>query len=235
MSPATLRRTRPRRSAGAARAKADLDRVSFSQQYIATIRGCLDALDLEAVAHVLEALERAWTADARIFLVGNGGSAATASHMANDLSKTVRQGNPGRRRGFRAIALTDNVPLLTAWANDDSYAEVFAGQLQSLAQPGDVLIVVSGSGNSPNVLRAVEDARDASMLVIGFLGRGGGRLKALVDISVIVPHDAYGPIEDIHLVLNHLITSYFCQWLGRHHRLACAGKKGTVGGRPEEP
>jgi D-sedoheptulose 7-phosphate isomerase len=182
--------------------------AAFAQQYLDGVCGVLRELPLGEIARMLEVLDGAWRDRRQIFVAGNGGSAATASHMANDLAKTVTGGDPSRR-GFRAIALTDNVPLLMAWANDVGFEEVFVGQLRPLAQRGDVLIVLSGSGHSTNVVRAVEWARAQGLTTIGLLGRDGGALAPLVDLAVIVPADAYGPIEDAHLVLNHLIMTYF--------------------------
>ena len=184
----------------------------FAQQYIEELCEVLRGVPVHTVVQVMELLEKTLAEDRQVFVAGNGGSAATASHIANDLCKTVTGSNP-IQKGFRAIALTDNVPLLTAWANDVGYEEVFAGQLRSLAQPGDVLILVSGSGNSMNLVRAAQRARDTGLVIIGLLGKGGGQLKPLVDVAVVVPADEYGPIEDVHLALNHLITAYFRNWV----------------------
>ena len=202
------------------------DRAAFAQRYLNTLRDVLFALPLSDLVRVLDVLETAFAQRRQVFLAGNGGSAATASHMANDLSKTVG-GSGTSQRGFRAIALTDNVPLLAAWANDVGFEEVFVGQLRPLAQAGDVLIVLSGSGRSMNVVRAVEWAKQNGMITIGLLGKDGGLLRALVDISVIVPADAYGPIEDTHLILNHLITAYFQQQLEQRHNDALRETKQT--------
>src|SRR3954452_2337159 len=121
-----------------------------------------------------------------VFVVGNGGSAATASHFACDLGKGTRRDGPPT---FHVISLTDNVPLLTAWANDSGYEHVFSEQLTALAQPGDLLVAISASGNSPNVIAAVDAARASGMGVVGLSGRSGGRLGRLVDVVVNVPSD----------------------------------------------
>jgi D-sedoheptulose 7-phosphate isomerase len=186
--------------------------AAFARQYVDELCDVLRSVPVHAVVQVLEILEKALMEDHQVFIAGNGGSAATASHIANDLCKTVINSNPSQK-GFRAIALTDNVPLLTAWANDVGYEEIFAGQLRSLAKPGDVLIVVSGSGNSVNVIRAAKVARDMGLVIIGLLGRDGGQLQPLVDAAVVVPAEEYGLIEDAHLAVNHLITAYFRNWL----------------------
>ncbi len=135
-----------------------------------------------------------------IFVLGNGGSAATASHLACDLGKGTR--TPGVPP-FRVVALTDNVPLLTAWANDTSYESVFAEQLATLVQPGDVVVAISASGNSPNVLAAVETAREMRATSVALTGETGGRLAALADVAVRVPGGPIELVEDAHLVIAH--------------------------------
>lgn len=160
----------------------------------------LSRADLNAVA---EALLAAWRARRQVFIMGNGGSAATASHMMNDLNKYASV--PGRPR-FRALALTDNVPLLTAVGNDQSYAEIFVEPLMNLLQPGDTVILISASGNSPNVVAAAEYARAQGAVLIGFCGQPGGKLAQLVDHKVIIPSDRIGQQEDGHLILNHALA-----------------------------
>ena len=186
------------------------DRERFSLDYVETLCDVLRDLPMKDLTLALRLLERAFTERRQIFIAGNGGSAATASHMANDLAKGIAEVGG---RGFRAIALSDNVPLITAIANDKSYDEIFAYQLSTLGQAGDVLIVISGSGNSANIVRAVEVAQHMQITTIALLGMGGGRAAKMADISVIVPSDDYGPIEDIHMVLDHLFTAYLCHWL----------------------
>lgn len=182
------------------------DRLDFAKAYVNNLSRVLRELALDKLVPVFEILEEAYTERRQVFLAGNGGSAATALHMANDLMKGVaKKGGCG----FRAIALSDNVSTITAIANDESYDEIFAGQLMVLAQPADVLIVFSASGNSPNIIRAAEVARRTQLTTIGFLGMGGGRVASLVDIAVVVPAKDYGPIEDVHMMLDHLVTAYF--------------------------
>ncbi|HXP93536.1 MAG TPA: SIS domain-containing protein, partial [Candidatus Binatia bacterium] len=134
----------------------------------------------------------------------NGGSASTASHMMNDLMKFTSI--DGCRR-FRAVALTDNVPLITALGNDLEYADVFIEQLKNLLLPGDALIAISGSGNSPNIIKAVEYAKTVGAISIGLAGRPGGKLAQIADHKVVVPADRIGQQEDGHLVLNHVIAT----------------------------
>jgi D-sedoheptulose 7-phosphate isomerase len=163
----------------------------------------LAELSQAEIAGAHRALLEAWRARRHVFLLGNGGSAATASHLANDLSKaTSIEGRPR----FRAIALTDNVPLITAWGNDSTYDDVFREQLVGLMDPGDLVLAISASGNSPNVIRAVEYARQHHGVTIGWTGRTGGKLRHLVDHCVSVDTDDVGQIENAHMVLVHLFT-----------------------------
>jgi D-sedoheptulose 7-phosphate isomerase len=135
-----------------------------------------------------------------IFVLGNGGSAATASHLACDLAKNIRVEGFAP---FRAVALTDNAPMLTAWANDNGYDTVFAEQLAALVRSGDVVVAISASGNSSNVLAAVEQAREAGATTLALSGRSGGRLRALSDVAVLVPSDSIELVEDAHLAIAH--------------------------------
>ena len=183
-------------------------RTAFAKRYVDDLAKVLADLPIDAIGRAMELLESAHESGRRVFIVGNGGSAATASHMANDLVWGLAQlGKPV----FRAMALSDNVALITAISNDRSYAEVFALQLEALADKGDVLVAISGSGNSANVVRAAEVAKEKGMRIIGFLGMGGGKLAKMVDIPILVPSSDYGPIEDIHMMLDHLMIGYFRQ------------------------
>ena len=177
--------------------------MELIDRYLSELEEVIHNLSRDEISAVAEALLEAWRARRHIFIVGNGGSAATASHMMNDLNKFASV--PGRPR-FRAIALTDNVPLLTAVGNDQSYAEVFVEPLRNLLDPGDTLIAISASGNSPNVVQAVEYARSQGARVIGFCGRPGGRLAELADLKVIVPSDRIGQQEDGHMILDHVLS-----------------------------
>jgi D-sedoheptulose 7-phosphate isomerase len=148
------------------------------------------------------ALMRAYESGRTVFLFGNGGSAALASHFACDLGKGTING-AGQR--FRVLALTDNVPLITAWANDAQYEDVFAEQLVNFVRPDDIALAISGSGNSPNVLKALKAARDASAFTIGLTGFQGGCMRDLCDLCMIVPSDNMQIIEDLHLSVTHAI------------------------------
>jgi D-sedoheptulose 7-phosphate isomerase len=169
-------------------------------------------LPFDAIEQAIQELLRSYERGKRIFLFGNGGSAALASHFACDLGKgTILGGNCKKR--FRVLALTDNLPLMTAWANDSGYESVFAEQLRNLVAPGDIALAISGSGNSPNVLRALEVARDAGAFNIGLTGFRGGLMKRLCDLCIIIPSENMQIIEDLHLSVAHAIFSVIRQRL----------------------
>jgi len=186
----------------------------FAKDYIHGLKQVLDRLPLNEVDGVIRAIEEARDGQRQIFIIGNGGSAATASHMMNDLCKGTlgHKGDaPGPR--LRVMALTDNVSLMTAWANDVDYSRVFSEPLKNLAQRGDVLLAISASGNSPNIIAAVEAAKQIGVKVIGLAGFGGGKLATLADVSFVVPSAGYGPVEDAHMILDHIITGYLYEKL----------------------
>jgi D-sedoheptulose 7-phosphate isomerase len=180
------------------------------QQYLSELKNTLDTLDLAAVQKAREWVGQTRNQGQQLFLCGNGGSAATASHLANDLGKGASYGRPADHR-FRVVALTDNVPWMTALANDVGYEAVFAEQLRNLGQKGDLLIAISGSGNSPNVLNAVKAAREQGMRSVGWCGFGGGKLAGLVDLPVVVGSHHMGRVEDVHAIMMHLICYYFME------------------------
>jgi len=170
--------------------------------YIEELKSALDALPVQTIRDAVEAILESYGRGGTIFVAGNGGSASTSSHFACDLGKgTAVEGKPR----LRVISLADNLSLLTAWANDVSYEAIFAEQLKNLMRPGDLLIAISASGNSPNVLRATEYAHQLGCKVIGLTGFGGGRLAKSADIAIVVESDRYGPVEDVHLVLDHIM------------------------------
>jgi D-sedoheptulose 7-phosphate isomerase len=180
------------------------------------------SVDRHAVRAVVDRLFASWRERKTTFIIGNGGSAATASHMMNDLLKCTLV--PGQER-FRAIALTDNVPTMTAFANDQSYEDIFVEPLMALLSPADVVIALSGSGNSPNVLRAIAYAKEAGAFTIGLCGESGGKLGALADLSVRIPAAKSGQQEDGHLILNHTIA------LALHERIAAFAVEASVPAR----
>jgi D-sedoheptulose 7-phosphate isomerase len=174
------------------------------EDHINDVRRVLSEIPSEAVERVVEVILDAHRQMRHVYIIGNGGSASTASHFACDLSKaTIVEG----QRRLRVTSLTDNMALLTAWANDSSYEMVFAEQLSSLLNPGDVVIAISASGNSPNLLAAMEVARTRGATTVGLIGFTGGSLKHGVDVAVHVPSQSYGVVEDCHLVLEHAITA----------------------------
>jgi D-sedoheptulose 7-phosphate isomerase len=179
---------------------------SFAEGYIGQHHLLVAEIDLDAVSRVVERLAAARESRATIFIAGNGGSAATASHWANDLGKATRA--PGRFP-IRVLSLSDNVSWFTALANDEGYERVFSGQLENLAKPGDVLIVISASGNSPNLVNAVSVAHELGVSTIGLLGFAGGILRSLVDECVLIASEdgLYGPVESVHLMVCHLVTA----------------------------
>ena len=172
--------------------------------YTATLQDVLNRLPAGDIARTADAILEAGERGSTIFILGNGGSAATASHFACDLAKGTQK--PGHT-SFRVIALTDNVPLITAWGNDTSYDRIFAEQLRPLVRPDDLVIGISGSGNSPNVLEAMRVAREAGARTIGWTGFRGGKLHVMVDQCVIVPSDSMEQIEDVHLIMEHAVCT----------------------------
>lgn len=173
--------------------------------HIAELREALSALDTADVSDAGRQLLDCYTRGATLYLVGNGGSAATASHFACDLSKGTRL--PGVSR-FRAVALTDNVPLMTAWGNDASFDQVFAEQLIPLVRPGDLLLAISASGSSPNVLEAVRAAQNGGATTMAWTGPTGGAAAELADIVIRVPATTIEQVEDVHMVLAHALTVF---------------------------
>jgi len=167
----------------------------------------LSRLNYDNVGKIIDCFSEARNRGSTIFFIGNGGSAATASHFAQDL------GEVGRKSGnkhFRTLSLTDNVPFITAMGNDYGYEKIFTGQLDNLFKKDDILVAISASGNSPNVIEAVKLVKSLGGITIGFVGFDGGRLKTLCDFVVHVEANKgeYGPVEDIHLIIDHMITSY---------------------------
>jgi phosphoheptose isomerase len=186
----------------------DKNRTAFVADYINRINRILtDMVDSDLAEHVNKVVEILLSARAEnktVYIMGNGGSASTASHFVGDLSKgTIVEGFPR----FRVVALTDNIPNLLAWGNDSCYEDIFIEQLKNLLNPGDVVIGISGSGNSENVIRAIQFANDHGAVTIGWSGFKGGKLKDIAQIPLVVPSHYMQRIEDIHLLLEHLITS----------------------------
>jgi D-sedoheptulose 7-phosphate isomerase len=181
--------------------------------YLERVRDLLGGL-AEPSERLIETLFEAFEEERTIFLVGNGGSASAASHFGQDLAKGTLSSMRAKRR-FRVIPLTDNVGFITALANDEGYESIFEQQLRGLARRGDLLVAISGSGNSPNVLRAVEYGRSIGMKTIGVTGFDGGKLRALADVSVHVPIEDMGMTEALHGVVFHLAMAQLRTKLAR--------------------
>lgn len=172
------------------------------EMYLESEIRTLQALDMEAVNQALNLLTEAFENGNTVYVFGNGGSAATASHFQNDFNKGVSEHT---EKKFRFCCLNDNIPTVMAIANDIGYGEVFRFQLRGRLQPGDLVMAISGSGNSENILNAVEYAKEQGNQVIGLTGFRGGRLKELSDISLHAPVESMQITEDVHLIFNHLM------------------------------
>jgi D-sedoheptulose 7-phosphate isomerase len=177
--------------------------VDFAEGYLSYLSQVFARIDRDAIALFVQALERARAEGATVFFCGNGGSAATASHFQNDLTRW-------RTDPMKVVSLTDNVAVITALGNDYGYDRIFVMQLEPLLSEGDVVVAISASGNSPNVVQAIEFANERKAVTVGLTGFDGGRLGELCEIHVHVPsaRGEYGPVEDAHMVLDHLVMSY---------------------------
>ena len=186
----------------------------YFRGYCKYVSELLCDLDFQAIVKVAQLILEKSKDGQTIFLVGNGGSAATASHFATDLTLCSQ---PEDSIHFRAISLTDSMPIITALANDRGYKEIFTGQMRNLFHKDDMLIAISGSGNSPNVVAAARLAKELGGVTVGVVGFDGGELAQICDYNVHVSTNKgeYGPVEDIHLMLDHMITSYLRMKLER--------------------
>jgi D-sedoheptulose 7-phosphate isomerase len=180
--------------------------ATLADDYVARLRTALDSLSRDELTELGEILNRAYRNGKQVFTVGNGGSSSLASHMAADLAKNTIGSN---MRRFRIMSLNENAAIVTALANDLGYENVFSEQLTNLIRAGDVLIVVSASGNSPNIIKAINYARAQSAEVVGLLGFDGGKAGELADLAIIVPSWDYGIVEDVHLIINHILVEHF--------------------------
>lgn len=182
--------------------------MNFPAAYKAACLRALETLDLEKVAEAIGWFEEARASGRQIFVCGNGGSASTASHFVCDM---VKGASFERTPRFRIMALTDSLPTITAYANDVSYEAVFVEPLRNFARPGDLVMAISGSGNSPNVIRAVEYANAIGCKTLALTGRDGGKLGPLAQLNIQVAHPHMGRIEDVHLIVCHMIAYYFME------------------------
>jgi len=182
--------------------------MNFADQYKTELLTTLDRIDTAAVGKAIEWFEDARANGKHIFVCGNGGSASTASHFACDI---VKGASYQRDQRFKIMALTDSLPTLTAYSNDVGYDCVFAEQLKNFAEPGDVVMCISGSGNSPNVLCAMDYANSIGCKTIALTGRDGGKLAPKAELSLQVPVPHMGRIEDAHMIICHMIAYHFME------------------------
>lgn len=181
-----------------------MDSTKMMQNYIQSIQSLLEDVDVSEVVSISDAVLTAWRNDKKVLFMGNGGSSSTVSHIVNDLQKNIHleAGKP-----LRTLCLSDSTPLMMAWANDTHWDNIFAPQVECWTEPGDVVIGVSGSGNSMNVINGIKAANKAGALTFGFAGFVGGKLKETAQHCIVVPSDSMQQIEDVHMVLLHLLFS----------------------------
>jgi len=177
--------------------------IPYIEFYLSDLKRVIDNLPRAVIAQIYEKLEECQITESTLFVFGNGGSAATASHMVCDMGKNTRGSDKPR---LRVIGLAENMAVLSAYANDEGYDRVFAEQILSLGRAGDVVLAISGSGNSPNTLEGIKAAKEMGMFTIGFTGYSGGKLKNLVDLALVVPVNDMEQTEDVHLILDHILT-----------------------------
>jgi D-sedoheptulose 7-phosphate isomerase len=180
--------------------------TNFPVVYKAEILKAIETVDLEKVIEAIQVFIEARAEERQIFVCGNGGSASTASHFVTDMVKGASFERPAR---FRIMALTDSLPTITAYSNDVGYECVFVEQLKNFARPGDVVVAFSGSGNSPNVVRALEYGNSIGCRTIALTGRDGGKLGRAAQLNIQVSHPHMGRIEDVHMMVMHMIGYYF--------------------------
>lgn len=201
-----------------------IDRSTAIQAYLSGLSKAIGELAVTDLTWVAETLEQAYLDGRTVYVCGNGGSAATASHLAVDLSKNTRW--PGAAP-VRVVSLVDHVPALTAWANDSGYDAVFEGQLAGLAEAGDVVVGISTSGNSPNVLQALRYGREHGLTTVGLLGPDGGLARELCDAYVLAPADSIEEQEDIHMAVAHILTRHMRAFI--RSRSTAPAMPGSVG------
>jgi D-sedoheptulose 7-phosphate isomerase len=182
--------------------------MRFAEQYKSALIQAIDTIDLDKVNQAIEWFKEAREKGRRIFVCGNGGSASTASHFACDIVKGASYNRASR---FRIMALTDSLPTMTAYSNDVGYDCIFCEQLKNFAEPGDLVMALSGSGNSPNVIRAMEYANSIGCKTIALTGRDGGKLGPLANLNIQIPVPHMGRIEDAHMIVCHMIGYYFME------------------------
>ena len=180
--------------------------MAFAKNYKQRLLAALDTVDLDRVEALIEVFRRARDEDRQIFVFGNGGSAATANHFACDI---VKGASYGQQKRFKIMSLAEQIPTLTAYSNDVGYESVFVEPLKNFARPGDIAMAISGSGNSENVVQAIEYANSIGCYTVGLSGLSGGRLRPSVDLSVHISDDHMGRVEDAHFVVCHMVCYHF--------------------------
>lgn len=180
--------------------------MAFAKDYKQQLLAALETVDLDRVEALIDVFRRARDEDRQIFVFGNGGSAATANHFACDM---VKGASYGERQRFRIMSLAEQVPTMTAYSNDVGYESVFVEPLKNFARPGDIVMAISGSGNSENVIRAINYANSIGCYTVGLSGISGGRLRPSVDLSVHVADDHMGRVEDAHFFVCHMVCYQF--------------------------
>ncbi|NLO83668.1 MAG: SIS domain-containing protein [Clostridiales bacterium] len=178
----------------------------FIKKYLDELKRALDDLNTEELSKIIDILQKAHENKRRIFVMGNGGSAATANHFTCDFGKNAIRDD---ERRIKIISLSDNISYITAYGNDIGYEYVFIEQLKNLMESGDIVVAISASGNSPNIIKAVEYAKEKGGVVIGLTGGKGGKLKELADIGIVANINTYEQIEDIHMIITHIIVFWF--------------------------
>ncbi|KAA5548204.1 D-sedoheptulose-7-phosphate isomerase [Adhaeribacter rhizoryzae] len=181
---------------------------NFISEYLNGQKKALDSISPDAVNNLIEIFKKAWREDRQIFVFGNGGSATNASHFVTDLGKS---GSDKLSKRFRCLSLNDNVSWITALGNDYAYDEVYVGQLRNYARPGDLVMAMSVSGNSPNVVKAIEWAKENGLYTIGLTGGQRGKLASLVDFNITIDSEHFGRVEDAHMGVCHLVCYAFIE------------------------
>jgi D-sedoheptulose 7-phosphate isomerase len=178
--------------------------VNFIDSYLTDVKSLIDALSETQIETLADHLHRVWEAGGKVLLMGNGGSSATASHIVNDLQKCI---HCDTGKGLRTMCLSDCTPLILAWGNDTEFANIYAPQVECWAEPGDLIIAISGSGNSPNILNGVEAGKAKGAFVFGLAGFGGGKLAGICDECLTVYSNNMQRVEDLHMIVLHLAFS----------------------------
>lgn len=181
------------------------------KDYFAALAAVIERVPIAVIDQIVDLMLAAYRSEHTVFVYGNGGSAALASHIAVDLGKGTAAKDGAR---LRVVSLTDNVPLITAWANDSAYQDIFVEQLRNLLRPDDISFAISGSGSSPNVIKALQYSREVGAVNVGISGFLGGQMKVLCDVCLVVPSDTMQLIEDLHLSISHAV------FMAVRHRIA---------------